>query len=111
MPAQRASTRAMKRSPRAIDFARSAAMPPAGSTAAKTSTPHSSAVIASTGGVPQTKRAMPLAGRYVGAKSNGAAWPSQPESGWRNCSRSMRAVWRGFAHTNAGAPGPPFRYL
>ena len=42
---------------------------------------------------------------------HGAAWPSQPESGWRDCSRSMRAVWRGFAQTNAGAPGPPFRYL
>ena len=46
----------------AIDLCRIAAMPPASCAASTVSTPHSSAASDSTGGVPQTKRAMPAAG-------------------------------------------------
>ena len=53
----------MKRSLSAIDFWRSAAMPPNASAASTVSTPHSSAASDSIGGVPQMKRDTPAAGR------------------------------------------------
>ena len=91
----------------AIDFARSASTP----AASTVSTPTSSAASARIDGVPTVKRSIDAAGAYPGSKANGARWPSQPDSGCANGSPASAARWRSATYTNAGAPGPPFRYL
>ncbi len=57
-------------------------------------------------GVPLSIRRMPGAGVYVGPIRNGSVAPIQPWIGWVISSRSRSATY-----ANAGAPGPPLRYL
>src|SRR5690606_25587929 len=99
---RRSSTRAVACSVSATDLARTAAVP-AASTRSSMSCIASIPTIA---GVPDRKRRTPSCGAYAGPISNGAALPIQPWIGWVSTSwRSART------YPNAGAPGPPFRYL
>ena len=68
--------------------------------------PASSAFRLRIGGVPDRNCVMPGAGSYALSKANCRAWPNQPVIGCRawSCQRSA-------TNRNAGAPGPPFRYL
>jgi hypothetical protein len=66
----------------------------------------SSASTDSIGGVPTRALPMPADASYDSSMANGRAWPCQPVSGWSNAARCRDATY-----TNAGAPGPPLRYL